>query len=321
MSFKPNAMNIPLELLRTFVAVSKTRTRAQAAESLGLVPAVVDAHVTKLQQLLRAELFELTPAGVRLTEHGKIVSSYAERMLSMNDQVLSQARPPSLLHQVRVGLPRWVLERQLVEIVRRCARDIGKDRVNLRCDHLEHLMRDLSTGSLDLALLCNAPHAPGIMVREWWEDMYWVKSPDLKLVAGKAVPLVSWPGSMSDRLAHQTLGDAGILYTIAFTAADMSARVAAVASGLGVMAVPERVTGPDVHIAREAFLPALPQTHKGLYVREGLDAAEVEPVLRLLESCIRPPSSNVVAALFAGRRRAKVHPMPVRRPQAEDASS
>jgi DNA-binding transcriptional LysR family regulator len=307
MGLGPNTADIPLELLRTFVAVSKTSTLAQAARSLGLAPSLVDAQMTQLEQTLGAEVLERSATGVRLSDYGKVVTSYAERMLAMNDQVVSQSRLPLLLHRIRAGLPRWVQKTHLVEIVRRCTADVGKDRVSLRCDHLEHLMRDLSAGLLDLALLCNVTDPPGVMVREWWEDMYWVKSPELTLTPGAPVPIVSGPGSMSDRLVNQTLGAAGIDYVVAFTAADLSARVAAVAAGLGVMAVPERVTGHDVHIAREDFLPPLPQTRKGLYVRGDLDVAAVEPVLRVLESCIRPPSSNVVTALFGGRR-AQNHP-------------
>jgi DNA-binding transcriptional LysR family regulator len=294
--------NLPIDLLHSFVVVAKADTLAQAAGSLGLAPAEVIAQLRQLEETLGRKLFDGSGARIRLSEHGKIVSSYAERMLSVNDQIFSQRDSTQNVRKIRVGLPRWVMEKNLLEIVRCCADEVGKDRVCLRCDHLEHLMRDLSAGQLEIALLCNVADPPGVMVKEWWEDMYWVKSPKLVLAPGAQIPIVSWPGSMSDRLISEALDASGIEYATSFTASDMSTRVAAVAAGLGVMAVPERVIGPDVCIATEDFLPQLPRTRKGLYIRDDLNLASVKPVVRLLEACIRPASSNVVTALFAGRR-------------------
>jgi DNA-binding transcriptional LysR family regulator len=256
----------------------------------------------QLEDALGAELFDGTESEMRLSEHGKIVFSYAKRMLSVNDQLLSQRHSTPVMPKIRVGLPRWVMEKDLLEIVRRCSADLGKGRVCLRCDHIENLMRDLSIRQLDVALLCEVADPPGVMVREWWEDMYWVKSPNLALRPGASIPIVSWPGSMSDRLIGEALAATGMTYAPSFTASDLSTRVAAVAAGLGVMAVPERVIGQEVHIATEDFLPPLPRTRKGLYIRDDLDFGSVERLVRLLEACMRPPSSNVVTAPFGGRR-------------------
>jgi DNA-binding transcriptional LysR family regulator len=304
MPIKADAANIPIDLLRTFVTAAEAGTLAQAASALGLEPTAVTDRLGKLEHVLGAEVFDRTLPGLRLSEYGKVISSYAERMLSMNDQALQQSRQLSPARPIRAGLPRWMLEKQLIEIARRCTTEVGKDRVNLRCDHTEHLMRDLSAGLLDLALLCDSAKRPGPrrMVKEWWEDMHWVKSPEVKLNRHKPIPLVSWPGSISDRLAHGVLGEAGIPYVITFTAPDFSARVAAIAGGLGVMATSGRNIGPGIEIARESFLPPLPQTRKGLYLRDSVALDEVAPVLRVLESCMRPPSATVITSLFTGRR-------------------
>ena len=303
MNLKSAAANLPVELLRAFVAVNKSGDIAEAAGTLGTAPSEVQAQVAKLEETLGVVVFERSGAGgVRLSDHGKIVSRYAERLLSINDQLSRQLHAPAVGTKIRVGLPRWVLKDKLLEIARRCGTDVGSNRVSLRCDSLEELVRDLSTRLLDVAILCSMTDAPGVMITEWWEDMYWVKSPNLRLDRRQPIPIVSWPGSMSDRLVGESLRMAGIDYVVGFTASDLSTRLAAVAAGLGIMALPERVLGADVQVADEAFLPPLPCTKKGIYIRKNLEFAAVEPLLRLLESCLRPASSTPVTALLAGRR-------------------
>ena len=147
------------------------------------------------------------------------------------------------------------------------------------------------------------------MLTEWWEEMYWVKSPRLTLNFNAPLPLVSGPGSMSDRLATKAFTEAGIQYTIAFSATELASRVAAVAAGLGIMIVPERLITRGIEVANDEDLPSLPHTRKGLYIRDALDLRSVEGVARALETCIRPTSSNVITVKIPDRpkmRRRKI---------------
>ena len=262
MNLKSVAANLPVELLRTLVAVNKSGDLVEAAGTLGTAPAQVQAQVAKLEETLGVMVFERLSAGnVRLSDHGKIVSRYAERLLSINDRLSQQLHTPTTATKLRVGLPRWVLKEKLVEIAQRCGAEVGTNRLSLRCNSLEELVRDVSTRVLDVVALCSMTEPVGAMVTEWWEDMYWVKSPALRLHRRRPVPIVSWPGSMSDRLVGEALGKAGIDYTVTFTASDLSTRLAAVAAGLGVMVLPERVLGMDVCVAGE-LLPAGGAAHQ-----------------------------------------------------------
>ncbi len=296
MHHRYDTTNIPTEVLRTFVAVIEAGNFSQAGNVLGLTQSAISAQIRRLEQVVGRQVFQRSTAGMQLTEHGKVVLSYARRILAMNDQLLSHSRSNSAPDQIRIGMPRWMPDKNLVDIVRSCSSIHGREKVSFRCDSLENLMRDLSAGQLDLTLLCNVAEPPGMMVVEWWEDMHWVKSPSLKLNTDIPLPFVSWHGSMSDRLATKAFADAGIQYVISFSAPDVWTRVAAVSAGLGIMIVADRLTSRDVQIATESFLPPLPLTRKGIYAREGLELESVEPVAAALEACIRPMPSNVVTA-------------------------
>ena len=99
-------INIPTELLRTFVAVVDLRSFTKAAQSLGITQPAVSAQVKRLQQLLGGDLMDKSAPGVALTQMGETVLAYARRLLAINDQILSFTGPPAAApHAIRVGMP------------------------------------------------------------------------------------------------------------------------------------------------------------------------------------------------------------------------
>jgi hypothetical protein len=198
------------------------------------------------------------------------------------------------------------MEKDLGEIARGCTEQAGKDRVYLHCDEVEHLARDLGVG-LDIVVLCNIPNPPGIAVRNWREDVLWVKGSGVAIDPCAPIPVVSWPGSMSDRFIHEALTDAGMDYTVTFTSPELSARMTAVAARMGVIGVTRRTVIPGTVIAAEAFLPRLPQTKKSICVRAGLDPRLAEPVVQVLENCLMSMSTNVIAVPFGKAAAAGMH--------------
>lgn len=298
MRFNPEKAHLPMELLRTLVAVSKSSSFTHAAESLGCAPSIVQAHMSELEAILGTPIFERAGAETKLSKDGVVVLSYAARMLSINDQLLAQSRARPVAKKWRIGLPRWVLERDLIDVGRGCAEEIGVNRASLHCDDVEHLVRDLEAGLLDIAVLCNATPWPGVAVRRWREDVHWAKGSGVKIRRGEPIPIVSWPGSMSDRFISDALNRAKMDYIITFTSSELSARMAAVAAGLGVIGVTRRSLCPGTEIATESFLPPLPQTRKAICIRNHWDAAELEPVVRVLEDRLMSTATNVVIGHF-----------------------
>jgi DNA-binding transcriptional LysR family regulator len=163
--------------------------------------------------------------------------------------------------------------------------------VTFRCGDVAEFTRDLNTGSIDLAYVVNPSEQPGRPVFEWHEPMYWTKSPKLALAPNEPVPLVGWPGTLSERLATKLLSDAQMTYNIVFTGADHASRKAAVAAGLGLMLMMSRAMTADVVIANETFLPPAPIVKTGIYAREGLNVRRIMPLVQILEGLLRPPTA------------------------------
>jgi DNA-binding transcriptional LysR family regulator len=301
--------NIPIEVLRSFVVVVDSGSFTKAANLLGLSQAAVSAQVGRLRRLLRGELFERQGA-LKLTGRGTIALDYARKIIALNDQLIELAGPKPAPRRLLIGLPRWYNYDRLVELIRTCSEVPAFEKVQFRAGEVVEFTRELSTQAIDIAYVVNPPEPPGQVVAEWQEPLYWTKSPDLVLNPAEPVPLVGYPGTLSQRVATKALSDAQIPYVITFTGADNTSRKAAVAAGQGIMLMMERAITPDVVIADEGFLPTPPTVKTGIYARQGLNTKRLAPLLQKFESLLRPrpialptPSAPAVANRVKSRRR------------------
>jgi hypothetical protein len=88
----------------------------------------------------------------------------------------------------------------------------------------------------------------------------------------------------------ELLEDRGMQFFVAFSAPEFSARLAAVAAGLGVLATQARCIIPGIEIVRDG-MPALPANKAGIYARDGLNLDRHAPLLRTLTDLLVPRDS------------------------------
>jgi len=72
--------------LRVFRTVAEERGFSRAAVRLFRTQSAVSQAVRRLEEELRADLFDRTTHVVRLTEAGKTLLAYAERVLAVTDE-------------------------------------------------------------------------------------------------------------------------------------------------------------------------------------------------------------------------------------------
>ncbi len=281
-------INIPIELLRSFVAIQELGSFTKAASVLHVTQPAISAQIKRLQQLVGGEVFSRGGLGIALTEKGEIVSKYARRILAMNDQIMSLSGAKSDARHFRVGIPNVYADHMLYDIVRACQAIEQTDKILFCCEPSGDLVRSLSSGYLDLAFIVSItpPHAQTIT--QWTEKTAWACAHDFLLSPGSPIPILSWPQAVSDRAAIEALESFDLQYTVTFVASDLAAHLAALRAGLGFFVFPERVIPPDLKNAREHYLPQLPDLPAGLYVREGLDAKRMAPVVECLDVILNP---------------------------------
>jgi DNA-binding transcriptional LysR family regulator len=298
--------NIPIELLRTAVAVADLGSYTRAARELGLSQPSVSLHVKRLQRIVAGEIFDMSRGSPQLTAYGEVVVEHARRVLSHNDQLLSVANArPYNENQIVLGLHASIAASVLSGVFAELTADQRHD-VTFRNLSSQYLLRGLEGGYVDIALLMDPPRMPPVAILEWWEPIFWVKGPEFRLDPNKPVPLVSNPTSHSDRVGIAALTRAGLKYGTAFVSTQMNARLAAVAGGLGIMALPARSISDGAVIADDAGLPELPQVRSGIYTRSGLERSRVDQIVRVLESQLRPREQFAIIAPVSKRAKLAV---------------
>jgi DNA-binding transcriptional LysR family regulator len=283
-------INIPTDLLRTLIAVVELRSFTKAAHSLGVTQPAVSAQIKRLQQLLEADLLDKSAPGVSLTPTGELVVNYARRLLSINDQILHAAGPRLQTKTIRLGVPADMTGAPLACALAQFRPDAGALRFDLHDASPEAMFQDLRQGDLDVVIAQSTTVPAFSALHHWTEDLVWLHADGMRLDAAEPVPLIaSGPSCASYRVAVTVLNQAGRDNELVFTATDFECLSAAVASGLGVMALSRsRAIGTGLPIWDHGPLPVLPSISCGIYLREGGERELLERLADQLAEHLQP---------------------------------
>jgi DNA-binding transcriptional LysR family regulator len=271
-------LNVPIEIVRTVVAISETGSMSKAGEQLGLSQPAVSAQMKRIQILLGGELFTKTPNGTIPTPLGKLVLNQARRMLSANDQMLRLGGSAEGPQPIRFGISTlFVKEFLQYETAQSLAGIV------MYTDQSLSIAKGLIDGYIDVAcFLANSEAAAEIsdlIVNEREEPLVWVRSKDFVVSPGAPIPLVNWP---DDNRMIRALTKSGIGYKIAFNSSDYHATVTALQTGIGLAACLSRFIPTPLVQAKEYYLPPLPPTKTLLCARRELDNLEAQKLLERL---------------------------------------
>ena len=146
-----------IELLRTFLEVSRTRHFGQAAEAMFLTQAAVSARIKALEQLLGVQLFDRGKREVQLTPEGNRLIPRADLLISEWRKIRQEVSAGGALQQLSVGgsLRLWdvYLQDWLIKM-----RTALPDIALIAESHTPSLLtRKLLDGVLDLAFMLEPP--------------------------------------------------------------------------------------------------------------------------------------------------------------------
>jgi DNA-binding transcriptional LysR family regulator len=260
-------LNIPIEIVRTVIAISETGSLSKAGERLGLSQPAVSSQIRRLQSLVGGSLFVKGASGTTTTELGKLALHQARKILEANDQMLrlggNNFGPPPL----RLGLSTSFAEEFLGQKLPEALSDVF-----IHADHSAEIGRGLIDGYIDVACIFDnarlEPEIDDMVTQEYDEPVTWIRSRNFVLSPGAPIPILTHP--RNDWIIP-TLTKHGLSYKIVFNTPDNHARFAAVRAGIGLTAVPTRTVPTDVVVAKEYYLPNLPTVRTLLCERPGLE--------------------------------------------------
>lgn len=155
-----------IELLRTFLEVSRTRHFGQAAEAMFLTQAAVSARIKTLENLLGVRLFIRKKRDIQLTPEGNRLTSRADRLISEWRKIRQEISAGGATQQLSVGgsLRLWdvILQRWLIRV-----RSALPEIALIAESHTPELLtRKLLDGVLDLAFMLEPPQLEVLQIRE-----------------------------------------------------------------------------------------------------------------------------------------------------------
>lgn len=173
-----------LDQLETFIAVSRARSFSRAATLLDLAQPTLSGRIATLERELGVSLFHRHGHTLELTEAGRALLPYAERMLALRAEGQREAQRVARggLGRLTLGVNPTCGQYVAPRLIEAYARAHPQERVWVRVERSPALMETLLDGAVQLALCSVAQMDPRA-------DTLWRYSDPLLLVAGREHPL------------------------------------------------------------------------------------------------------------------------------------
>lgn len=264
-------LNIPIEIIRTLVAITDTGSFTKAGDILGLSQPAISSQVKRVQSMIGGDLFKKTAAGSVPTKLGSLILTHARKIIECNDQMLRLGGSVPGPQAVRLGISNLYVQ----EFLKHCDRD-ALARSIIHTDNSGEITKRLIDGYLDLACFFDSPEMTidirSLIIKEREEHFVWARSREFVLSPGAPIPILSWAGAVTDGIMIRALMRDNLQYRIAFNSTDYHAKLSAAECGVGLTIIPERMIPQSLIRADEYYLPKLTPIKSYLCARAGIDS-------------------------------------------------
>jgi DNA-binding transcriptional LysR family regulator len=283
-------INLPTDLLRSFLAIVDTGSMMRATDHVFLSPSALSLQMKRLEEIARRQLFQRSGRNLVLTPAGRELAAVARKMLELNDTAMGALLGETLSGLVQLGMVQDFAETLLPEILRDFAALHPQTQLRLHVAGSPELTDAYNRSELDIMLGLGRPADPHVLQVApmiWLGEAELAQAEEVKLVLLEA-PCVFRTACM------RALQDAGRRFRIVVETPSLSGMRAAVAAGLGVTCRTDLVAGwGGLPTVPEALLPKLPDV--GYVLLQSEDPTEAGRRLgALTEAALRRRSARVL---------------------------
>ncbi len=247
-AYSESIITLNLYHLRVFLAVARRLSFSRAAEELFISQPAVSRHVHDLEKEIGASLFGQTGNRIYLTEAGRLVYGYAQRLFDVEEEMMRALRELEEMERgtLRLGASDIAGTYLLPPVIAAFQQRYPRVVVSLSIDHDGEIERLLLENQLDLGFAVSEG-PPGLQARPYAADRLLLVVPPGHRMAGlQKVPaaelagerlLLQEPGSGSRTLLDAELARAGITPRRTIEIRGCEAVKRGVAAGMGVALV------------------------------------------------------------------------------------
>ncbi|MFG3299655.1 LysR family transcriptional regulator [Micromonospora chersina] len=276
------ARDLETALLRTFVTAVRAGSISRAATALGQTQPALSQQLRRLESVVGRPLLHRSPSGVSPTRAGAELLPYAERILSLSAQALTETGR-ALTGRCGIGLFEDLAASQLPQALA----DLARLHPGATLEVLslsDSAMREAYGGGRVQLVLDEVPHLPGPARWTVRRPLVWAIGQGVD-VAADPLPVVLFSGTCSWRTSVlETLERADRPWRVAFESNSLVGVLAAVRAGLGVAALMPANLEPAMACHDAESLPALPDVELGLARHPRSDG---DPLIDAVETALR----------------------------------
>jgi DNA-binding transcriptional LysR family regulator len=250
-------MNLQIDYLRTFIAVTDTKGFTKAGIQVNRSQSAVSMQIKRLEDEIGKPVFERIGKTVKLTTEGSRLIKYARRIVKEHDDAVMALTKPALKGFIRFGSPEHYTAGILPKLLARFASSYPDVLVEMRCENSDKIKAAIDKGQLDIGL-CTQISEGGQVI--YHDPVVWVADPGFIVQKDKPISLAVFDEDCIFRTwALDALEKAGIRYRIVYVSRSISGLLDAVRAGFAVAPVVQSNVPPDLKIVGlEDGLPVLP---------------------------------------------------------------
>jgi DNA-binding transcriptional LysR family regulator len=158
--------------LKVFRAVAEHLSFRKAGEALYLTQPAVTLQIKALEEELGTKLFERSASGVGITEAGKVLLQYAERMHQLADEAEGRlaALKGETAGELVLGASTTIAQYVLPPLLADFSRAYPGIRLQVFSENTEHVAEGVASGRFGLGLIEGPPMRRDLRVQPWFDD-------------------------------------------------------------------------------------------------------------------------------------------------------
>lgn len=244
--------------LRVFHAVARSGSFSRAAGELGISQPAVSIQVRELENELGTSLLHRTRRGTQLTDAGRIVYGYSQRIFALADEMRQAMEEVQGLKRGRltIGSSTTPGEYVLPWVIGQFQKRYPDIEVSLSITNTQAVIERIRDRELDLGMAGSPVQMEGLASFPYVsDDIVIIASPDHDLAGKQPVEverlegqrfILREPGSATRRTAEDCLREHDVSVRVVMELGSNEAVKRAVAAGLGLGVVSKFGTAPDV---------------------------------------------------------------------------
>jgi DNA-binding transcriptional LysR family regulator len=222
-------VNLPTELLRSFVTIVDTGSMVRASAHVHLTQSALSQQMKRLSDLIQQPIFRRDQGNLVLTVVGEQLLLAAREILTLNDGIVGTLG--ARIHDpIRIGIIEDFAEAILSGVLGKFSRSYPGIRLQVRVGHSSELREMFASNLFDVILHLGEPTDASTVVSA---QAVWLGDSDLLLQPVLPIAVMTKPCRFRD-VALAALGAVNQEYAIALETPSVSVLRAAIESGLAV---------------------------------------------------------------------------------------